>query len=53
MTQALAVRLNEFGGTDVMRLETIALPAPAPGEVLLRQTAVGFNFIDIYQRPRP
>ncbi len=26
------------------------LPPPAKGEVQLRQTAIGFNFIDIYQR---
>lgn len=45
-----AIRLTAFGGPEVMRLETLELPAPASGEVRLRQTAIGFNYIDIYQR---
>ncbi|MDM0015568.1 quinone oxidoreductase [Variovorax sp. J22P168] len=45
-----AIRLTTFGGPEAMRLETMELPAPAPGEVRLRQTAIGFNYIDIYQR---
>jgi NADPH:quinone reductase len=59
MTQALCVQLTEFGAPDVMRFVTSDLPAPAAGEVQLRQTAIGFNYIDIYQRagkyplPRP
>jgi NADPH2:quinone reductase len=59
MTQALSVQLTEFGAPDVMRFVTSDLPAPAAGEVQLHQTAVGFNYIDIYQRagkyplPRP
>jgi NADPH2:quinone reductase len=50
MTPAHAIRLAEFGGPDVMRLEAFDLPAPAPGEVQLRQTAVGFNYLDTSQR---
>lgn len=50
MTQALSVQLTEFGAPDVMRLVASDLPAPAAGEVQLRQTAVGFNYIDVYQR---
>lgn len=50
MTQAHAIRLAEFGGPAVLKLAQIILPDPAPGEVRLRQTAVGFNYIDIYQR---
>jgi NADPH:quinone reductase len=42
--------MREPGDAEVMRLETIDLPAPQAGEVQLRQTAIGFNFIDIYQR---
>ncbi|RYF10270.1 MAG: quinone oxidoreductase, partial [Deltaproteobacteria bacterium] len=45
-----AIRVTAFGGPDVMRLETIELQAPAAGEVQLRQTAIGFNYIDVYQR---
>ena len=33
-----------------MRLVTLDLPSPATGEVQLRQTAIGFNYIDVYQR---
>jgi len=47
---ARAIRLTEFGGPEVMRLQTIAIDAPGPGEVQLRQTAIGFNYIDVYQR---
>lgn len=49
-TQARAIELTEFGAPEVMRLTTLTLPAPAAGEVQLRQTAIGFNYIDIYQR---
>lgn len=44
------VQLTEFGGPEVMRLSDLPLAAPAAGEVQLRQTAIGFNYIDIYQR---
>lgn len=50
MRTARKVSITEFGNADKMKLETIELPAPAPGEVQLRQTAIGFNFIDVYQR---
>lgn len=50
MTQARTIQLTEFGAPDVMKLVTLDLPAPAAGEVQLRQTAIGFNYIDIYQR---
>jgi NADPH2:quinone reductase len=50
MTTARSIQLTEFGAPEVMRLATLDLPAPAPGEVQLRQTAIGFNYIDIYQR---
>ncbi len=47
---AKRILLREFGPPEVMRLETEDLGAPGPGQVLLRQTAVGFNYIDVYQR---
>ncbi|MBT9476696.1 quinone oxidoreductase [Polaromonas sp.] len=50
MTLARSIQLTEFGAPEVMRLATLDLPAPGPGEVQLRQTAIGFNYIDIYQR---
>jgi NADPH2:quinone reductase len=50
MTTARAIRITETGGPEVMRLASVELPAPAAGEVQLRQTAIGFNYIDVYQR---
>jgi len=50
MTKARAVVLHGFGPADVMQFETRDLAAPGPGEVLIEQTAIGFNYIDVYQR---
>ena len=50
MTTARIVSLNELGSADVIKLIDKELPAPGKGEVQLRQTAIGFNFIDVYQR---
>jgi len=44
------VRIHAYGGPDAMTVEDHVLPAPGPGEVLLRQHAVGINFIDVYHR---
>lgn len=46
----LTIRLSHCGGPDVLRAEQAAIPAPATGEVLLRHTAIGVNFIDTYYR---
>ena len=45
-----AIMLREHGGPEVLRLETIALGPPGPGEIRLRQTAIGVNFHDCYVR---
>jgi NADPH2:quinone reductase len=50
MTKARAVVLHGFGAADVMQLEPLDLAAPGAGEVLVGQSAIGFNYIDIYQR---
>lgn len=44
------VRITQSGGPDVMALEQAEVGAPGPGQVLLRQTAVGVNYIDVYHR---
>lgn len=44
------VIIKEFGAPEVMKIETVDLPDPGPNEVQIRQTAMGFNFIDVYQR---
>lgn len=45
-----AIRMHEVGGPEVLRWEEITVAAPGPGEVHLRHSAVGLNFIDIYHR---
>ena len=45
-----AIRIHENGGPEVLRLEDTKVDPPGTGEVLIRHTAVGLNFIDIYQR---
>jgi NADPH2:quinone reductase len=45
-----AIRIYEHGGPEVLRLEDVEVPAPAPDEVQIRHTAVGVNYIDIYDR---
>jgi len=50
VTIARIVSLNELGSADVIKLIDKELPAPGKGEVQIRQTAIGFNYIDVYQR---
>ncbi len=45
-----AIQIHETGGADVLRYETVEVGAPGPGEVRLKQTAIGLNFIDVYFR---
>lgn len=45
-----AIRMAATGGVDVMERQAIMLPPPAPGEVRIRHTAIGVNFIDTYHR---
>jgi len=50
VTKARVVSLSELGGAEVIQVIDKELPSPGKGEVQIRQTAIGFNFIDIYQR---
>ena len=45
-----AIRIHEAGGPEVMHLEDIEVPAPAAGEIQVRHSAVGLNYIDVYDR---
>ncbi len=45
-----AVTIRAQGAADVMTVETVDLDAPGPGEVQLEQTAIGLNYMDVYQR---
>jgi NADPH2:quinone reductase len=42
--------VERFGGPEVMHLRERETPAPGPGQVLVRQEAIGVNFIDVYRR---
>jgi NADPH:quinone reductase len=45
-----AVRVHQYGGPEVLQLEELPNPEPAAGQALVRITAAGLNFIDMYQR---
>lgn len=45
-----AIRVHEIGGPEVLRLEEVEIAAPGPGEVRVRNHAIGVNFIDVYFR---
>jgi NADPH2:quinone reductase len=45
-----AIRIHETGGPEVMKWEAVEVGDPGPGEIRVRQTAAGLNFIDIYLR---
>jgi len=47
---ARVARIEQHGGPEVIQWADIDLPDPGPGEVRIRSTAVGLNFIEIYQR---
>lgn len=45
-----AIRIERQGAPEVMQYQTVDLPDPGPGEVLVKHTAVGLNYIDTYHR---
>lgn len=45
-----AIRFARTGGPEVLELQEVETPQPAPGQILIRQEAVGVNFIDTYHR---
>lgn len=45
-----AIRIHRYGGPDELKWDEIETPKPGPGQALIRQTAVGLNFIDVYHR---
>ncbi len=47
---ATAMIMHEAGGPQVLRPETVSVGEPGPGQVRLKQTAIGVNFHDIYVR---
>jgi NADPH:quinone reductase len=47
---AHAIRIHKTGGPEVLTWEEVEIGKPGPGEARIRQTAVGLNFIDTYNR---
>src|SRR5450631_1220305 len=45
-----AIRVHKTDGPEVLQWEEIEVGAPKAGEIRLRQTAVGLNYIDVYHR---
>ena len=45
-----AIRIHESGGPEVLRYEDVEVGDPGPGELRIRQSACGLNYIDTYQR---
>jgi len=45
-----AIRIHQTGGPEVLQWESVEVGKPGPGQVRLRHTAVGLNFIDTYHR---
>jgi len=47
---AREIVINRFGGPEVLEARVVADSAPGPGEVRIRQTAIGVNFTDVHGR---
>ena len=45
-----AIRIHEHGGPEVLKWEDVEVGEPGPGEVFVRHTAIGLNFVDTYHR---
>ena len=45
-----AIRIHQHGGPEVLQLEQVTLKQAGPGEVHIRHSAIGLNFIDVYVR---
>jgi len=45
-----AIRVSEYGGSSVLKLEEVPTPQPGPNQVLVRNHAVGVNPVDTYLR---
>ncbi|HEY0857617.1 MAG TPA: quinone oxidoreductase [Albitalea sp.] len=47
---AQTIRIDEFGGPEVMKLVALPVGEPGPGQLRIRHHACGLNYIDVYQR---
>ena len=49
-TSSRAIRIDQHGGPEQLKLVSVNVGEPGPGEIRIRHHAVGLNFIDVYQR---
>lgn len=45
-----AIRIHEFGGPEVLRIEDVPVPQAGPSQALIKISAIGVNYLDIYHR---
>ena len=45
-----AVRIHEYGPPEVLKIERVETPTAGPGQALIRHTAIGLNFVEVYFR---
>jgi NADPH:quinone reductase len=45
-----AVRIHKYGPPEVLTIESIDVSPPGPGEAIIRHTAIGLNFVEVYFR---
>ena len=45
-----SVKIEKFGGPEVLQIQDIEVGKPGPKEVLIKNLSIGLNFIDIYHR---
>ena len=50
MNMSKAAVIHAFGGPDAFRIDDVPVGEPAPGQVRLKQTAIGVNFAEVKQR---
>ena len=48
--QSRAIQIDQHGGPEQLKLVSVSVGEPGPGEIRIRHKAVGLNFIDVYQR---
>ena len=46
----MAIQVHQVGGPEQLKWEQVSMSSPGQGEILIEQTAVGLNFIDVYHR---
>ena len=45
-----AIRIHSYGGPEALTYEDVTIGGPGEGEILVRHTAIGLNYIDVYMR---